>query len=478
MDIYLTNTLTGKLEKFVPLEKDIVKIYVCGPTVYSPAHIGHARTYVAFDVIIRFFEYLGYTVFYVRNYTDVGHLTEEGEDKIIKGAKREQIHPMELVDKYINEFEEEMKALNIKRPNIQPRASGHIIDIIEATKRLIEKGYAYEVDGTVYYDVSKFKEYGKLSKIKYEKLIKHRVEPDPKKRNPADFALWKKADKKYLLKWPSPWGFGFPGWHIECSVMSMKYLGETFDIHGGAQDLIFPHHENEIAQSEALTGKQFVRYWLHTGLLTINGEKMAKSLGNFITIRELLKKYDPEAFRIFVISSHYRSSIDFSEQSMQQAKEKLDKLYNTLENIEDFLNADRGNNKKDSSFESKIEEIKKKFIEALKDDFNTPLALSYLLELSKEINKYISGNNPSTISIEKARDLLIELGKIFGLFEMDKKAKKEVEIIDKIMEIIINIRNELRKQGQYQLSDKIRNSLKDIGIVLEDVGDKTKWKFS
>ncbi|MEM1891265.1 MAG: cysteine--tRNA ligase, partial [Nitrososphaerota archaeon] len=335
MVIKVYNTLTRRLENFEPFEGNLVKMYVCGPTVQDVAHLGHARTYIAFDAIIRFLEYRGYRVFYVRNITDVGHIREEsGRDRILEGAAREKLEPMELVDKYMLMFFEDMDALKLRRPNIQPRATMHILDMIEMIKTLIEKGYAYEVDGNVYFDVSKFPDYGRLSGIKYEELIKHRIEPDPRKKNPADFALWKKAEKGYLLKWPSIWGEGFPGWHIECSVMSMKYLGPQIDIHGGGQELILPHHENEIAQSEAFTGKKpFVKYWLHTGYLTIAGEKMSKSLGNFVTIKEVLKKYDADAIRFFVLSSHYRSNIDYNEEAIKRAADSVDRIRSTLREL-------------------------------------------------------------------------------------------------------------------------------------------------
>lgn len=471
MTLKLFNTLGRKLEAFKTVEPGKVKIYVCGPTVYSPAHLGHARTYVAFDIIIRFLKYLGYRVFYVRNFTDVGHLTEEGEDKIVKGARQEKLQPMELVDKYIREFEEDMQALGCIRPNIQPRATGHIVEIIEATKKLLEKGYAYEVDGTVYYDVSKFKGYGKLSGIRREELIKHRVEPAIGKRNPADFALWKKADEKQLLKWPSPWGLGFPGWHIECSVMSMKYLGETFDIHGGAQDLIFPHHENEIAQSEALTGKRFVKYWLHTGLLTINGEKMAKSLGNFITIRELLSRYDAEAFRIFVASSHYRSAIDFSEKAMKDAEAKLEKLYEARDTIEVALALGKASFGRDEKFEMEVKKLKERFIEEMKNDFNTPAALAALLELARVITGYAQSENPAEGSLILAKDTLLELGEIFGIL----KRKRIEEKTERIIQLLVDVRNELRRKGEFWITDEIRTKLRELGIELQDRNGETKW---
>ncbi|MEM7818071.1 MAG: cysteine--tRNA ligase, partial [Candidatus Aenigmatarchaeota archaeon] len=333
--VKLFNTLTKKKEVFEPIEDKIVKIYVCGPTVYSHTHLGHARTYVTFDILIRFLEYLGYKVKYVRNVTDVGHLSGEileGEDKVILEAKKEKISPWEIVDKYMFEFFKAMDLLNIRRPNIQPRPSQLIPEILEFIDKLIEKGYAYITESGIYYDVSKFENYGKLSGIKKEELIKHRVEPDITKKNPADFALWKFVkDENYPLQWNSKYGKGFPGWHIECSIMNLKHLGERIDIHGGGMDLIFPHHENEIAQTEAITNKQFVKYWMHVNFLTVNGEKMSKSKGNFIILKDFLSKYNPEVLRIFFLRAHYRSELDFNENIIKECEEILDKLYRTLD---------------------------------------------------------------------------------------------------------------------------------------------------
>ncbi|MCD6371772.1 MAG: cysteine--tRNA ligase [Candidatus Aenigmarchaeota archaeon] len=469
------NTLTRKKEEFKPIEEGLVKIYVCGPTVYSLPHIGHARTYMAFDIIIRFLEYLGYKVRYVRNITDVGHLSGEaleGEDKLVKSAKIERKTPWEIADKYMMIFFKDMDLLGIRRPDYQPKASQMIPDMIEMIEVLLKKGFAYITETGIYFDVSKFEDYGKLSKIKKEELRKHRIEPDPTKRNPADFALWKFVKGKYPFKWKTPWGVGFPGWHLECSIMSMKFLGEQIDIHGGAKDLIFPHHENEIAQSEAYTGKKpFVKYWLHTGLLTINGEKMSKSKGNFITIREMLEKWkDPEIFRIFVVSSHYRSDVDYSEKAMKDAKVKLEKIYHALNLLE---TSERGRKKdeKDKEMLNEIERFKKGFIEAMKDDFNTPKALSVYLEFASFVNREFEKLRDFEVS-KKVKEIFVELGKIFGLFQ-----KKKRSISEKVVEEILKVREEFRKQKMFEVSDKIREALENAGIKVHDTEEGPRWEL-
>lgn len=479
MVLKVYNTLTKKKEEFKTIEPGTVRMYVCGPTVYDWSHVGHGRTYVAFDVIIRFLEYLGYRVKYIRNITDVGHLSGEaleGEDKLLKGAKKEKRTPWEVADKYMMAFFKDMDMLGIRRPDYQPKASQMIPEMIEMIETLIKKGYAYITETGVYFDVSKFEDYGKLSKIKKDELSKHRIEPDPTKRNPADFALWKKAPENYPFRWKTPWMIGFPGWHIECSVMSMKFLGEQIDIHGGAKDLVFPHHENEIAQSEAYTGKKpFVRYWMHTGFLTINGEKMSKSKGNFITIREMFAKWkDPEIFRMFVISSHYRSDIDYSDKAMQDAKEKLDRIYNTLDRIDEVI--ENGDESISNEFVQKLKKLKKGFIEAMEDDFNTPLALAKYMEIISETNKHLE-KVKSKKDAEKAKEVIIELGKIFGFFQKPRKKNIEEEKMKEIIQILLEIREDLRKKKLFELSDKIRDELKKVGIEIYDTPKGPKWKF-
>lgn len=473
------NTLTRKKEEFKPLEEGKVRIYVCGPTVYSEAHIGHARTYLAFDAIIRFLEHLGFTVIYARNITDVGHLREDvWEDRIIIGAKREKVHPMELVDKYMLMFFEQMKKLGLRRPNIQPRASAHIVEMWEMIEKLIEKDYAYVTeDGSVYFDVSKFEDYGKLSGVKRDELIKHRVEPAPGKRNPADFALWKACGEDYPLKWKSPWGWGFPGWHIECSIMGIKYLGEQFDIHGGGRGLIFPHHENEIAQSESYTEKKpFVRYWLHAGLVKIRGEKMSKSKGNVVSLEEALEKYDPEVIRVWAISTHYRSDVDYTEKSLDDAKKTLSRIHNTLNLLEELAEEGEfeaeGLTDEGKKFHDKVLKLKEEFIGAMNDDFNTPLALSKYLELSSTINEFFSKNQDPKLA-NFAKNIFVELGEIFGLFQKPREAP---EIPEKLIDKILELREELRKEGEFKISDKLREVLRESGIEVEDTPEGPKWR--
>lgn len=484
MPIRVLNTLGRRFEVFEPLEPGVVKMYVCGPTVQDVAHLGHARTYIAFDAIIRFLEYYGYKVIYVRNITDVGHIREEtGEDRVIEGARRERLQPMELVDKYMFSFFQDMDALGVRRPNIQPRASMHILDMIEMTVKLIEKGHAYVVDGNVYFDVSTFPEYGKLSGIRYEELVKHRIEPDPRKRNPADFALWKRAEKGYLLKWNSPWGEGFPGWHIECCVMAMKYLGEQIDIHGGGQELILPHHENEIAQAEAYTGKKpFARYWLHTGYLTINGEKMSKSLGNFISIKDALKKYEADAIRLFILSSHYRSQIDYNEESMKRAQASLLRIRETLDllyEVSSELDDGSEGSARDAVKVNEVDEARKRFIEAMEDDFNTPRALAEIHALTRSANAYVTTHTRHDKLVLKAYyDTILELSRVLGLLQDYVPSRLRVRAeAREVLEILLEVREELRRRKLYDLSDRIRDKLASMGIIVEDTARGQRVRF-
>jgi len=481
MPIRVFNTLGRRIEIFEPLEPSIVKMYVCGPTVQDVAHLGHARTYIAFDAIVRFLEYYGYKVIYVRNITDVGHIREEtGEDRVIEGARRERLQPMELVDKYMFSFFQDMDALGIRRPNIQPRASMHILDMIEMAAKLVEKGHAYVVDGNVYFDVSTFPEYGKLSGIRYEELVKHRIEPDPRKKNPADFALWKKAEKGYLLKWNSPWGEGFPGWHIECCVMAMKYLGEQIDIHGGGQELILPHHENEIAQAEAYTGKKpFAKYWLHTGYLTINGEKMSKSLGNFISIKDALKKYEADAIRLFILSSHYRSQIDYNEDAMQQAQSSVMRIRETLDVLHELIEEAGVVGEGAEAEINRVEEAKKKFISAMEDDFNTPRALAEIYALVKSANAYISGHaKHDKLILKSYHDAILELSRVLGLLQKYRPSKLRAQAeVKEVLDILLEVREELRRRRIYDISDRIRDRLAEIGIIVEDTAQGRRVRF-
>ncbi|GAB6101927.1 cysteine--tRNA ligase [Thermococcus atlanticus] len=472
MGIRVYNTLTKQKEEFRPLRKGEVRMYVCGPTVYDYTHLGHARTYIAFDVIRRYLEHRGYTVLMVMNFTDI-------DDKIIRRANETGEDPKELAEKFLKYFLEDMAALKVKPADIYPRVTEHIEDIIDFVKKLEEKGYAYEGSDGVYFEVQRFREYGKLSGIKLEELRKGaRVEPGEGKKNPEDFALWKKA-KPGEPKWESPWGEGRPGWHIECSTMSTKYLGESFDIHGGGNDLIFPHHENEIAQTEACTGHEWVHYWLHTGFLMVNGEKMSKSLGNFVTIREMLERYDPEVIRLFVLQRHYRSPLDYTEEGMEHARNNLERLYNTLENIRIALE------KAEISFTWGREEFeayeamrnaREKFYEAMDDDFNTAEAMKAVFEVSGAVNRYLSRvEKPKESILRKAMEFFKAVSEVFGIFEdyfREQKAGEEEALI----ELLIEVRAQLRKERNFALADKIRAQLRELGIQLEDTPKGTVWK--
>ncbi len=464
------NTLTRQKEEFVPLEKNKVRIYVCGPTVYDDIHIGNARAFVAFDVIRRYLEYKGYKVTYVSNITDV-------DDKTVKRMKQTGISLQQLGEKHTDAYFEDIAKLNLEKPDINPRATQHIEEIINLIQTLVNKGLAYVVEGEVYYDVSKFEDYGKLSGNKAEALkAGARIEVNPHKRNPADFVLWKKTKPKEP-SWISPWGKGRPGWHIECSAMSMKYLGETFDIHGGGEDLIFPHHENEIAQSEGATGKIFAKYWLHNGWLTVNGEKMSKSLGNFITARNAIEKYGPQVVRFFLASVHYRGPIDFSDKGLRQASRNLERLINSLENFE-ALKESQQKSLDDKSLLKKTEETRQKFEEAMDDDFNTSLAISTVFNLIKEINRFIDIHT----EIEgKTKRKIIGIMKnlledVLGV-QVERYKLENEKIVKDLMGIILGMREAARERGDWKTADEIRKKLKKIGLVTEDTPEGTKWKI-
>jgi len=415
MKIY--NTLTGKKEEFITLAPDVVGMYACGVTVYDHCHIGHARSAVVFDVIRRYLKYKGFDVTYVRNFTDI-------DDKIINRAKQEDISWDAVAGKYTEEYYKDMEMLGVARADVEPKATEHIPEIITIVQGLIDKGFAYETDGSVYFIVDKFPQYGKLSKRDKEEMVAGaRVEVDERKNNPLDFALWKRS-KNGEPFWDSPWGPGRPGWHIECTAMSIKHLGESFDIHGGGADLLFPHHENEIAQSEAYTGKPFAKYWVHNGFITIDKEKMSKSLGNFFTIKEVLDKYDPEVLRFFLLSTHYRSPIEFSDELLREAESSIDRYYTTVVRINDFLEKEYGTSRECSKAGKVFEEIllsfEKKFEEAMDDDFNTALALGHVFELVREANRFLdhkpSGSKDSGLLL-KSKELLQGTGDILNLFK-------------------------------------------------------------
>ncbi len=453
----LYNTLSRKKEEFVPIVPGEVKMYVCGPTVYNYFHIGNARPFVVFDTVRRFFEYRGYKVNYVQNFTDI-------DDKIINKANEEGESPEYISEKYIEEYYKDAQALGVKKANVHPKVTDNIGEIIKFVQELIDKGYAYEVNGDVYYDTSKFKEYGKLSKQSIEDLeAGARIEVNEGKKHPMDFALWK-AQKSDEIGWDCPWGKGRPGWHIECSVMSTKYLGETIDIHAGGQDLIFPHHENEIAQSEACSGQIFARYWIHNGYITINNEKMSKSKGNFFTVRDILKEFDGEVIRFFLLSAHYKNPINFSRELMEQSKNALERLYNTKKNIEHLLSTSKPseiNDQESLIFESFLKH-KEKFIAAMEDDFNTADAIASIFELVKELNLKID-QHVSKDLIKKSYDLLIELTDVLGILKKSNNTD-----IDEEIEKLVEKRQKARKEKDFALADQIRDELKDRGIVLED----------
>ena len=484
MVLRVFNTMSGELEEFKPLKEKQVSLYVCGPTVYDWAHLGHARTYIAFDVIVRWLEFKGYSVFYVQNITDVGHLTADtAEDKIVKRAIERKVEPMQLVDYYMREYFKDLDALDVKQPDISPRATGHLLEMIEAIQSLILKGYAYEVNGNVFFDVSKKDDYGKLSKIKLEEMLEgSRFKVHQDKRNARDFALWKRAALETVLKWWSPWGTGFPGWHIECAIMSMKYLGNQIDIHGGARDLIFPHHENELAQSEAMTGtKPFVKYWLHTGFLKINGEKMAKSSSNYITVRDALKTHSSETIRLFVMSTHYRSEIDYNNKRLKGAETSLNRLYNALEALEDAkkVSVKRGPNEMEQKFSENVEKLREDFVKAMDEDFNTPQALAALFELSKAINKFLDEQKQVNDEIiENVYNSFSGLGKTLGLFQQEKSKEIGEKIVNDLVQLLFDLREELRKKGDYCISDEIRARMKELGLVIEDTAEGPKWKLA
>jgi cysteinyl-tRNA synthetase len=481
MKIY--NTLTGRKEEFVPLNPRKVGIYACGVTVYDYCHIGHARSAIIFDVIRRYFRYKGFDVAYVRNFTDI-------DDKIINRAKQENIPWDAVARKYTDEYYRDMDRLGVGRADVEPRATEHVAEIMNIISGLIDKGFAYESQGSVYFAVDRFSGYGKLSKRdKDEMMAGARVEVDERKRNPLDFALWKNS-KEGEPSWQSPWGKGRPGWHIECTAMSIKYLGESFDIHGGGADLLFPHHENEIAQSEAFTGKPFVRYWVHNGFITIDKEKMSKSLGNFFTIREVLDKFDPEVVRFFLLSTHYRSPIEFSDEQLREAESSVDRYYTTIVRMNDFLEKEFGASREASEAAKRFSELfysfKEKLEEAMDDDFNTALALGHIFELIRELNRFLD-NRPSGSKdrefLLKTKEVLSEAGDILNIFNrtpyewylslMETKSigLSEKEIIGKITE-----RRDARQRKDWHLADAIRKELEEKRIILEDKKDRTDWK--
>ncbi|MDI3472160.1 MAG: cysteinyl-tRNA synthetase [Thermotogaceae bacterium] len=463
--IQIYNTLTGKKEEFKPVEDGIVRIYTCGPTVYNYIHLGNARPAVVFDVFRRYLEYRGYQVVYVQNFTDI-------DDKIINRAKELGVDFRKLSEKFIKEYRVDAAKLGIREANFHPKTTDFVNEIIDFIKELIEKGYAYEVDGDVYFSVRKFEKYGELSHRNIDELIAGaRIEPGEKKKDPLDFALWKSA-KPDEPHWESPWSSGRPGWHIECSVMSTKILGKTFDIHAGGNDLIFPHHENEKAQTEALTGKPFVKYWMHNGMINFKGMKMSKSTGNFVILRESLKAFGKDAIRYFLLSKHYRSPIDASVELLEEAKKATQRVNEALDRIYRTLNKELIIPKNESLW---VKEKRSQIIEALDDDFNTPKALGVIFDTIRELNS----TDDRDVLEEGYYLIREEFGPIFGLFEAQQEQENvSTQKLDEVLRIIINIRNEFRKNKDFATADRIRDELSNIGINLKDTPNGTEWSMN
>lgn len=478
------NTLSRNKEEFQPLNDPFVGMYVCGPTVYGEAHLGHARSALTFDTIYRFLKFLGYKVRYVRNITDVGHLendSDSGEDKIEKKARLEQLEPMEIAQFYTKKYLDAMDSMNVLRPNIQPHATGHIIEQIEIVQTLLDKGYAYESNGSVYFDVIKYNndthKYGILSNRVIDEMIANTRELDgqSEKRNPADFALWKKASPEHIMRWPSPWSDGFPGWHLECTAMSRKYLGKQFDIHGGGLDLLFPHHESEIAQSVCAFDCEPAKYWLHNNMITIGGQKMGKSLGNFITLSEFFsgnhqkldKAYSPMTIRFFILQAHYRSTLDFSNEALAAAEKGMKKMFEAQKKIDVLPVADKTSVDFDGAF--------KKCVEAMCDDFNTPIAIANMFEICRLIN--LVADKKETIS-QADKDALKEnfaivFNDILGM--KGEQTDNSLNVIESLMEVILSLRSEARANKDWAKSDLIRDELSKAGITIKDGKDGASW---
>jgi cysteinyl-tRNA synthetase len=488
MRIY--NTLSNQKEPFEPLQPGRVYMYVCGITAYDLCHVGHARSAIVFDVIYRYLQYRGFAVVCVRNFTDV-------DDKIIKRAQEEGTNSHAIAERYIEAFYADMDQLGVARPSYEPRATQFIPEMIELIEILIDKEYAYEVDGDVYFAVEKFSGYGKLSKRKLDEMIAGaRVAVEARKKNPMDFALWK-ASKPGEPAWPSPWGQGRPGWHIECSAMSTKYLGSTFDIHGGGQDLIFPHHENEIAQSEAAFGKIFARYWVHNGFVNINQEKMSKSLGNFFTIREVYERYQPEVLRLFLVASHYRSPVDFSPESMAEAERGLERFYNTIEQVSELVGElpslgqlPTSEDPEFNSLRDKIDSVSTRFQDDMDDDFNTAAALGQLFDLCRALNRFQDSRSRKPTPEEKkllAQGVhrLLECANVLGLLQRSpeeffrEQRRMSLSILgigQEEVEELIAARAQARKEKNWARADEIRDKLAEMSIILEDKPEGTRWR--
>ncbi|MBR5844047.1 MAG: cysteine--tRNA ligase [Bacteroidaceae bacterium] len=485
--LFIYNTLKRTKVPFVPLNAPHVGMYVCGPTVYGDGHLGHARPAITFDILFRYLTHLGYKVRYVRNITDVGHLehdADEGEDKIAKKARLERLEPMEVVQHYLNRYHKAMEALNVLPPSIEPHASGHIIEQIEYIKKIFEAGYAYESEGSVYFDVEKYNadhHYGKLSGRNIEELLNTTRELDgqSEKRRSFDFALWKKAAPEHIMRWPSPWSDGFPGWHLECSAMGTKYLGEEFDIHGGGMDLLFPHHECEIAQSVAAQGHETVRYWMHNNMITINGQKMGKSLGNFITLDEfftgnhalLQQAYSPMTIRFFILQAHYRSTVDFSNEALQASEKAYNRLMEGWNNLSKITPA--------ATSTIDVKELRNNCYEAMNDDLSTPIVISHLFEGVRIINTVLAGNATlSQSDLDELRETMrMFMFDILGLVENTQADNNGNEAYAKAVDLLLEMRREAKARKDWATSDLIRDRLGEIGFELKDTKEGTEWKL-
>lgn len=484
--LHIYNTLSRTKEVFEPLHPSHVGLYVCGPTVYGEAHLGHARPYVTFDLLFRYLSSQGYKVRYVRNITDVGHLENDadaGEDKIGKKARLEQLEPMEVVERYTNSFHASMRALNNLPPSIEPRASGHIIEQIQMVEQLIANGYAYEAGGSVYFDVTTYAkdhDYGCLSGRVLEDLVagagneRRQLEGQEEKRNPADFALWKKAQPEHIMRWPSPWSDGFPGWHIECSAMSTKYLGPHFDIHGGGMDLLFPHHESEIAQSQGSCGHHPVKYWMHNNMITINGQKMGKSLGNFITLSELFsgtharlsQAYSPMTIRFFILQAHYRSTLDFSDEALQGVERGLKRFMEGVKTIQKLPAGDS------SSFD--VDALIASYYAALNDDLNSPILIAQLFETIYQANLVVSGQASISASDLEKLQAAVQL-MVFDILGMKEETESNDARLSGLVELLLQMRQQAKEQKDWASSDRIRDELAALGIQIKDSKAGSSW---
>jgi len=486
-NLVVYNTLSRKKERFQPINPPFVGLYACGPTVYGDAHLGHARQAITFDVLFRYLQYLGYKVRYVRNITDVGHLeddADDGEDKILKKARLESLEPMEVVQHYMNRYHQNMESLNVLRPSIEPRASGHIIEQQELINKILDAGFAYEVNGSVYFDVAAYNNnhhYGQLSGRKIEDLLSNTraLDGQSEKRNGLDFALWKKADPAHIMRWPSKWSEGYPGWHLECSAMSTKYLGIQFDIHGGGMDLLFPHHECEIAQNVAGYGKPSVRYWMHNNMITVNGQKMGRSLGNFITLDQLFngdhemldQAYGPMVIRFFILQAHYRSTLDFSNEALQASEKGLMRLVNSVTKLHNILPS--------GSSSIDVDALAEKCSKAMEDDMNTARLIGHLLSGITQINKLAEGKETiNKNDLDKLRSIYNSW--VFSVLGIDLKLESghSGEITGELIEMILQLRADAKSKSDFKTADRIREGLTNLGITVKDRKDGADWEMN